>query len=395
MKRSSNGNGNIYTYHGSWYVRFRVNGARHKQVLGRCSELPTRADAERAAREILDGLPLPGNSNARNTTLADFIERSYLPDAKLRRRASTYAEYRGMFQRHIQPLPEARLTLWRYRAAEVQKLIAAIAEKQVLSVTTHKHLKAFLSGVFRYASVTGMIAENPVHDTMLPARSLPARETVAVTLDQIRAALAALEGDAQTSAIVAVAAFAGLRRSEIAGLRWRDYDGSTLTIRETVWNGITSPPKSKASKSWVPVIEPLRAILDRYYAEIKARDVLELLAPDSRMFRFTLDHIARKKVGAAFERAGMTFSGFHSFRRGLASNLFELGADDITVQRILRHASVQVSREHYIKIRSAKVDSAMEQLATAYRKGTLPGLAAKQPEPEDVGSKGTEAHAVR
>jgi hypothetical protein len=121
MKRSSNGSGNIYTYHGSWYVRFRVDGARHKQVLGRCSELKTRQDAERAAREILDGLPLAGD---RNTTLADFVERSYLPDAQMRRRPSTYAEYRGMFQRHIKPLPEAQLSLWRYRAAEVQNSLS-------------------------------------------------------------------------------------------------------------------------------------------------------------------------------------------------------------------------------------------------------------------------------
>jgi integrase len=384
MKRSSNGSGNIYTYLGSWYVRFRVNGARHNQVLGRCSELPTRGDAERAAREILDGLPLPGESNARNTTLADFIERSYLPDAQLRRRASTYAEYRGMFQRHIKPLPESQLPLWRYRAAEVQRLLVAIAQRRSLSLTTHKHVKAFLSGVFRFAAVMGMIEKNPVRDTMLPVGSLPARETVAYTLDEIRAALAALEGDAQTSAIVAVAAFAGLRRSEIAGLRWQVYDGATLSIRETVWNSIVSPPKSKASKSWVPVIEPLRAILDRYREERERGDQFGLLTPDSRMFRFTLEHIGRKKVGEAFGRAELTFSGYHAFRRGLASNLFELGADDLTVQRILRHASVQVSREHYIKIRSAKVDSAMESLTTAYAKGPLTGLASAQQKPEVI-----------
>ena len=219
-----------------------------------------------------------------------------------------------------------------------------------------------------------MIDKNPVRDTMLPVGSLPARETVAYTLDEIRAALAALEGDAQTSAIVGIAAFAGLRRSEIAGLRWQDYDGATLSIKGTVWNSIVSPPKSKASKSWVPVIERLRAILDGYRRECERADQFGLLTPDSRMFRFTLEHIGRKKVGAAFSRAGLSFAGFHAFRRGLASNLFELGADDITVQRILRHASVQVSREHYIKIRSAKVDSAMDSLATAYAKGPLAGL---------------------
>jgi integrase len=119
------------------------------------------------------------------------------------------------------------------------------------------------------------------------------------------------------------------------------------------------------------------------------------MTPDSRMFRFTLDHIGRKKVGAAFKRAGLSFAGYHALRRGLASNLFELGADDLTVMRILRHASVQVTREHYIKIRSAKVDSAMDSLATAYRKGPLPGLVSAPQQQEVVDNTVTEAHAVR
>jgi integrase len=114
------------------------------------------------------------------------------------------------------------------------------------------------------------------------------------------------------------------------------------------------------------------------------------------MFLVTLEHIGRKKASAAFRRAGLTFSGFHGFRRGLASNLFELGAEDVTVQRILRHASVQVSREHYIKVRSGKVDSAMESLATAFRQeGPHKGLESGSPSRQVVGSKDAEAHPVR
>jgi len=56
------------------------------------------------------------------------------------------------------------------------------------------------------------------------------------------------------------------------------------------------------------------------------------------------------------------WKGWHAFRRGIASNLFDLGCDDLTVQRILRHSKVQVTREHYIQVRDAKVDAAMAQL---------------------------------
>jgi hypothetical protein len=52
--------------------------------------------------------------------------------------------------------------------------------------------------------------------------------------------------------------------------------------------------------------------------------------------------------------------GWHAFRRGLASNLNEMGVEDLTIQRILRHKNVETTRQAYIQIR----DAAMEQLAT-------------------------------
>ena len=47
--------------------------------------------------------------------------------------------------------------------------------------------------------------------------------------------------------------------------------------------------------------------------------------------------------------------GWHGFRRGIASILYELGANDKIVQRILRHAKPHVTRERYIKAFDAVV----------------------------------------
>jgi integrase len=43
------------------------------------------------------------------------------------------------------------------------------------------------------------------------------------------------------------------------------------------------------------------------------------------------------------------WSGFRAFRRGLATNLHELGVDDLTIQRILRHSDVSVTQRCYIQ----------------------------------------------
>ena len=41
--------------------------------------------------------------------------------------------------------------------------------------------------------------------------------------------------------------------------------------------------------------------------------------------------------------------GFHAFRRGLATSLYDLGVDDFMIQQVLRQADVETTRRHYIK----------------------------------------------
>ena len=57
--------------------------------------------------------------------------------------------------------------------------------------------------------------------------------------------------------------------------------------------------------------------------------------------------------------------GWHGFRRGIASNLYELGANDKVVQRILRHAQPHVTKERYIKAFEPAVLAAMKSLETS------------------------------
>jgi hypothetical protein len=54
--------------------------------------------------------------------------------------------------------------------------------------------------------------------------------------------------------------------------------------------------------------------------------------------------------------------GWHAFRRGLATNLHDLGVDDKTIQAILRHANVAVTQGCYIKTLDSQSIAAMQQL---------------------------------
>ena len=54
--------------------------------------------------------------------------------------------------------------------------------------------------------------------------------------------------------------------------------------------------------------------------------------------------------------------GWHAFRRGLATNLHELGVPDKVIQKILRHSNVSVTQACYIKPRDPAIAAAMLKL---------------------------------
>jgi len=64
--------------------------------------------------------------------------------------------------------------------------------------------------------------------------------------------------------------------------------------------------------------------------------------------------------------AGVTWTGWHAFRRGLASNLNRLGVDDSIIQGILRHSTVSVTQNHYIKTARPDAIAAMRNCRMRY-----------------------------
>ena len=73
-----------------------------------------------------------------------------------------------------------------------------------------------------------------------------------------------------------------------------------------------------------------------------------------------------KKNAHSYQRdaALPEWHGWHACRRGLGSNLYRLGVQDVVIQNILRHANVSTTTGYYIKTSSEAVKSAMSKLET-------------------------------
>ena len=165
-------------------------------------------------------------------------------------------------------------------------------------------------------------------------------------------------------ALVATAAFAGLRHGELRGLHWTDYTGNRLSIRRSMWNSVVNPPKTRASCNAVPVIGQLAEILEEYRKSVGGSES-RMLFQGRGGLPINLDAYTRRVVLSALKKIGIPWYGWHAFRRGLASNLYALGAQDKIVQRILRHSRPHVTRDCYIKVFDHTVLQAMQKLEAA------------------------------
>jgi len=161
--------------------------------------------------------------------------------------------------------------------------------------------------------------------------------------------------------LVATGALAGLRQGELRGLEWTDYTGTELVIKRSIWMSVVNLPTTRASRDSVPVIRALAEILDEYRRSMGSPEAGVVFHSGDGL-PICVDKVGRRVIRRALETMGLPWHGWHAFRRGLASNLYEIGAQDKVVQRILRHSKPHVTRERYIKVFDRTVLDAVEKV---------------------------------
>jgi integrase len=182
------------------------------------------------------------------------------------------------------------------------------------------------------------------------------------TLEDIQTMLPKLPEPART--VVTVAAFTGLRESELRGLKWPDYKGEELSVRRSVWRTHVGPTKTEASgENPVPLIPLVKAALDAH-RKLHGDDAY-IFAGEKKGAPLHLDNLSRRVISPALNGG---WKGWHGFRRGLASNLYRLGVPAKIIQDILRHADVSTTQANYIIVDRSETKAAMKKLERAIGK---------------------------
>lgn len=190
-----------------------------------------RGDAERLAARLAS--ERGATDEARSLSFGAFLTSRWLPGKRLAIAASTYNGYRHNVEGHIVP-SLGRIGLRRLRPHHLEALYDSLLQpsngRAALAPKTVYEIHLVIRGALGDAVRRGLVSRNVAVVAHAPRlRSIPKVEQPCWTAEQLQAFLGAAAGHRFFPALL-TAAFTGMRRGELLGLRWDDFDDTAATI---------------------------------------------------------------------------------------------------------------------------------------------------------------------
>jgi integrase len=214
--------------------------------------------------------------------------------------------------------------------------------------------------IFRRAVARGDVVVNPTTGLELPAVR-GRRDRIASPAEASELLAAVPEGD---RALWATALYAGLRRGELAALRWEDLDLDAGVIRvERSWDpreGIIEP-KSRAGRRTVPIAAALRGHL----LEHRLRSGRSIGLIFGRTADKPFEPVSvRARALAAWENADPKLEpiGLHEARHTFASLMIAARVNAKALATFMGHASITITLDRYGHLFPGSEDEAAELL---------------------------------
>jgi integrase len=347
----------------AWCLRYYVDGTQkfitlaHKDGLYR-SWADVEPLIENILREVNDGRDVITPQQ----TLTDFVESHYLPWCDANKAAPTANAYRRIWH-HYWKSHIGGIALTNLQTAEVTAVLTALA-KSGKGSRTLSHVKWMLSGVYQFAIASGIVPKNPVPDSKWLVKVARTKKQREYSLQEIQAILAILEPlDLRAATAVALCYFAALRPAEARGLQWLDYDGSELHIKRTVWRGTIGETKTEDSHGSVPVIEPLRGLLEK----LRQQSAGDYILSNGNGKPLSLDSLNTRVITPAMEKAGIDWRGYYPGRRGISSLVTDTSKNALNSTGLLRHSTPITALKDYTRAQKDSIAAALktvEEMAT-------------------------------
>ena len=227
---------------------------------------------------------------------------------------------------------------------QIQAIMATMSDK---SNSLQSKVLASLRSIFKAAQENGLVAKSPV-SSMLKAGGKKTPEKIALTVAESQLLLDRVSNP-RARTFLLIALHTGMRRGEIAGLRWDDVDFKTkvIHVRHNAVMGryettISDELKTSAGKRDIPMSEELEEWL---LARKKNSHSQYVIAMENHQ---PLTKSSYKSMWKLIERelpeAHVTA---HILRHTYITRLFEAGLDIKEVQYLAGHSTVDMTLRVY------------------------------------------------
>jgi integrase len=377
-RRRANGEGSIYQrasdnrWVGSAYVYTTTGQRKRKPVYGDSFD-EVRTKLDKLKGNSANGVPVADH----NTTVAEYLD-YWLREVVSHKRATTARGYESVVRLHIVPvLGKKRLD--KLTGADVRHLIAVCRQKCLCCTNRYdmhrkkeqqccsvgkcckrtpstrqiQYIHAVLRNALSNAERDEIITRNVAKLVQIPAprykigKGLPVGDVKRILAEAQRTRLYAL---------YVLAATLGFRRGELLGLRWSDLDldlgtvAPAKTVQRVNGRLLMDDTKTEDSDNTIPLPKITRRVLlehrDRQAVERAAAGELwtehDLVFPTSIGTPMEPRSLNRHFEGIRL-RAGYPHVRLHDFRHTVVSLLLQLKTPPHVVQRIARHADLDVT----------------------------------------------------
>jgi integrase len=241
-----------------------------------------------------------------------------------------------------------------------QKFINERRTEDGISEKTANHIRSTLHALFTYAIKYHDFASkdrrhlNPADAVkLLPVPRKPIKHLE--SLDRIDEQLAAVEHDPVLHAAVAIAIYAGLRRSELIWLEKKDVDldRHQIHIHAKTVDGESWQPKTAESTRAIRISDALFSILRRYRPSKSSPWYL----PAPMGGRWQPDGFNRT-LERANKRAGLK-SSWLVFRHTFGSMLAKANVSLFKIAKLMGN-SPEIARRHYADLQAAELTQEVE-----------------------------------
>ena len=348
----------------------------------------TDEEGKRKPKWISTGLPIKGNKRKAEAMLTEERQKyhtaTYTPDADTlfadyllywlkaiepQVETVTYANYKSNIEIRIAPFFRGRkTTLGKLKPIDIQEFYTDCLTRLGVSNNTVIHYHANLSAALKYALRKDMISVNPMDKVDRPKLNKHIGQFYSLT--EIENLIEVVRDDGVEFPVL-MAAFYGLRRSEIMGLRWQsiDFDNNRITVDHTVVQTrvdgkqvivAKDRAKNKSSCRSLPLVPQYRELLlqikahqeeckqlcgKSYYKSdyVYVNDIGEPIKPN-----YVTQHFA-----LVLKKNGLRKITFHELRHSCASLLLKSGVSMKEIQEWLGHSNFSTTANIYAHLDSS------------------------------------------